>query len=127
MPVYDCKRRDSRGRNHSGIMPATDESSLEGKLKSLGLWRTESNLEKPGADTASKAGLSFVQMSGKRRRRELIDFCTLMTFQVRVGIPLVKALEAAAEDCKDDRFREVLNALQAHLESGLQFHDALPR
>src|SRR5258708_4169311 len=48
-----------------------------------------------------------------------------MTFQVRVGITLVKALDVASQDCKNDQFREVLTGLQAYIEGGLQFHEAM--
>ena len=69
--------------------------------------------------------MGWLKLSSKQRRRELIDFCTLMTFQVRVGIPLAKALEVACQDCTDPAFQKVLRGLQGHLESGLQFHEAL--
>ena len=46
-----------------------------------------------------------------------------MTFQIRVGIPLVKALEVASQDCKDARFRSVLNGLQSNLvRFGVNYH-----
>jgi type IV pilus assembly protein PilC len=109
------------------MMPATDESNLEGKLKTLGLWLTEAAMEKVGGDEVGKYERSWLRLRGKKQRRELIDFCTLMTFQVRVGIPLVKAIEVAGQDCKDDDFRKVLEGLQSHIESGLQFHEALKR
>src|SRR5206468_9450001 len=37
----------------------------------------------------------------------------------------VKALDVARQDCKNDQFREVLAGLQAHIEGGLQFHEAM--
>ena len=41
-----------------------------------------------------------------------------MSYQVRVGIPLVKSLEVAAQDCKDPAFKTVLAGLQSQIESG---------
>src|SRR6266852_4144223 len=114
MPVYRYQAIDSRGRNLAGMMPATDESNLEGKLKALGLWLTEAAMERVGADKVGRGERSWLRLRGKKQRRELIDFCTLMTFQVRVGIPLVKALEVACQDCKDEDFRKVLQGLQGH-------------
>jgi len=123
MPVYRYEAVDRRGRHLNGLMPATDESNLDRNLKGLGLWLTEAVMERSGAtDEVRKSDISWLRLRGKRRRRELIDFCTLMTFQVRVGIPLVRALEVACQDCKDASFQKVLNGLQAHIESGLQFH-----
>jgi type IV pilus assembly protein PilC len=48
-----------------------------------------------------------------------------MTFQIRAGIPLVRALEVAHQDCKNPGFRNVLMDLQRQIESGLQFYEAL--
>src|ERR1043166_2614217 len=129
MPVFRYEAIDKRGRSLTGMMPALDESNLEMRLKHFGLWLTEAALEKASAsaDAVPQSDLRWLQMRGKRRRRELIDFCTLMTFQIRVGIPLGRALEVSAQDCKDPRFQKVLNGLQSQLESGLQFHEALAR
>ena len=129
MPVFRYQAIDRRGRNLTGVMPALDESNLEQRLKRIGLWLTTAMLERPGTlnDVVPQSDLRWLRIRGKRRRRELIDFCTLMTFQVRVGVPLARALEVAAQDCKDARFQKVLSGLQAHLESGLQFHEALAR
>src|SRR5438046_1038082 len=112
MPVYRYQAIDVRGRNLAGMMPATDESKLDRKVRGLGLWLTEAVLERAGGDIMKKGEVSWLRLRGKRRRRELIDFCTLMTFQVRVGIPLVKALEVASADCKDPAFAKVLGGLQ---------------
>jgi type IV pilus assembly protein PilC len=129
MPVFRYEAIDKRGRSLTGMMPALDESNLEMRLKHIGLWLTEAALEKASAsaDAVPQSDLRWLKMRGKRRRRELIDFCTLMTFQIRVGIPLGRALEVSAQDCKDPRFQKVLNGLQSQLESGLQFHEALAR
>ncbi len=129
MPVFRYQAIDRRGRNLTGVMPALDESNLEQRLKRIGLWLTTAMLERPGSSTdiVPQSDLRWLRVRGRRRRRELIDFCTLMTFQVRVGVPLARALEVAAQDCKDQRFQKVLSGLQSHLESGLQFHEALAR
>jgi len=129
MPIFRYQAIDRRGRSLTGVMPALDESNLEQRLKRIGLWLTTAMLERSGAsaEDVPRSDLRWLRIHGKRRRRELIDFCTLMTFQVRVGVPLARALEVAAQDCKDQRFQKVLSGLQAHLESGLQFHEALAR
>ncbi len=129
MPVYRYQAIDRRGHSLAGLMPALDESNLEARLRGLGLWLTEAAAERPLARKAKapKSGVRWLHLNANRRRRELIDFCTLMTFQVRVGIPLVKALEVASQDCTNPAFQTVLRGLQTHLESGLQLHEALAR
>ena len=128
MPVYRYQAIDRSGHSLGGLMPAMDEANLEQRLRGLGLWLTEAAAEKPeGANAAPKSDVRWLRLNAKRRRRELIDFCTLMTFQVRVGVPLAKALEVACQDCSDPAFQQVLRGLQSNLESGLQFHESLAR
>jgi len=129
MPVFRYEAIDKRGRNLSGMMPALDESNLELKLKSAGFWLIDAATERPPAamDKPAQSDLGWRTMWGKRRRRALIDFCTLMSFQSKVGIPLVQALEVASQDCEDVQFRRVLAGLQHHIESGLLFYEALEK
>src|ERR1041384_3282357 len=125
MPIFQYEAVDARGRRLKGVMPAHDESNLELKLKGHGLWLTEAGLErsKPAGSPAGK-GRGLLR-AGRASRRELIDFCTLMTFQIRVGVTLVRALEVARQDCTDLRFKAVLGGLQSRLESGEHFYEAL--
>ncbi len=119
MPVFKYQVIDARGRSLAGTMPAPDEKTLEQNLRKAGLWLTEASVDRPAsARAAPKASGHRVRLSGKRGRRELIDFCTLMTYQLRAGVPLVRALEVAGMDCKDKRFEQVVRGLGSHLESG---------
>src|ERR1051326_5215266 len=129
MPVYRYQAIDARGRNLSGLMPASDESALELRLKTIGLWLTEAALEKAKADAEKAPGgdRRWMFFQGGRLRRDLIDLCTLMTFQLRVGVPLVRALEVARQDCSNRSFQKVLDSVQSDIESGLQLHEALTR
>ena len=128
MPVFSYHAIDNQGRNLTGSMPAVDETDLHKKLKALGLWLSDSEMTAVGqsVDESAKSRRSgFRLFTKKQSRRELVDFCTLMTFQVKAGVPLVQALQATAEDCTDLQFREVITKLQAHIESGMEFHEAL--
>jgi len=128
MPIFNYQAIDQGGRSLSGTMPAQDESNLEQRLKEAGLWLTEATLHSPkGAARAPKTGPRGFKLSGRRGRREMIDFCTLMTFQLRSGISVVKALDVAAQDCKSPGFKGVLTDLQRQIESGLQLHEALAK
>ncbi len=129
MPIFHYQAVDSGGRNVNGTMPAHDESNLEDKLKAVGFWLVAAKeAVKPAASTDIKESkLSWVTGLGKHRRRELIDFCTLMGFQVRVGIPLVQALEIAGVECEHVGFRNVILGVKRHVESGLLFWEALEK
>jgi len=124
MPVYHYQAVDSRGRSLKGTMPAPDESSLELKLKEAGLWLTDADLPRPTAPPADALPRRLRRFK-LRGRRELIDFCTLMTFQIKAGVPLIQALTVATRDCNNTDFRKVLIHLQRQIESGQTLHEAL--
>jgi type IV pilus assembly protein PilC len=126
VPLYKYEAIDERGRTLSGTMPAQDESTLELKLKETGLWLTEAIVHWPKVPADSpKAAVRRFALRGSQGRRELIDFCTLMSFQIRSGVTAVKALEVAAQDCKSDGFKRVLENLQRQIEGGLKFHEGM--
>src|SRR6266404_5052403 len=127
MPVYQYEAIDQRGKNLKGTMPASDESTLDQKLRDAGLWLTEAAIHRPKATAVSapNSAVRRFKLRGNRGRRELIDFCTLMTFQIRAGITLVRALEVTCQDCKNPGFRSVLLDMQRQIESGSQFHEAM--
>lgn len=106
-------------------MIADNETTLEEKLHALGLWLVEAKAEKSDRQDriAHQQGGSW----GASRRRELINFSTLMAFQLRVGIPMVTALQVAADDCDSPRFKLVLRELKRLVESGLQLCEAMQR
>src|SRR5689334_5082328 len=126
MPLYKYEAIDDRGRSRSGMMPAQDESNLEIKLRDAGLWLTEAVAHWPKIPADSpKAAVRRFALRGSQGRRELIDFCTLMTFQIRSGVTVVKALEVAGQDCKSPGFSAVLRNLQQQIEAGLKIHEGM--
>jgi type IV pilus assembly protein PilC len=127
MPVYQYHAVDDRGRNRTGTLPASDESGLDQKLREAGLWLTEAKVEakKTTAASTRTSKVRDFKLRGGRGRRELIEFCTLMTFQVKAGVTIVRALDVVAQDCKNDGFREVLLDIQRQIESGMTLHETL--
>jgi type II secretory pathway component PulF len=124
MPVYQYVAINKTGRRLNGTMPAQNEVVLGEKLREADLWLTDADVQKKKTG-GRHATLRRFKLRGTKGRRELIDFCTLMTYQVRVGITLVRALEAAAHDCKSPPFKAVLLDLQRSIEAGQQFHEAI--
>lgn len=117
---------DQSGRTVNGKMAAKDESGLEEKLQSMGLWLVTAKVEREkNARTASTT--SRFSMGGEPTRRELIDFCTLMSFQLKVGIPMIQALEVASGDCPHPRFKITISELKRLVESGEPLADAMAR
>src|ERR1051325_8226030 len=123
MPIFHYEAVDARGRVLKGSMPAHDEANLELKLKALGLWVTQAGMDRPKPMQEVAAKRRGLIPAGRASRRDLIDFCTLMTFQIRVGVTLVRALEVARQDCTNLAFQQVLSGLQTRVESGEHFYE----
>ena len=129
MPVFRYNAVDDKGQTIRGLMPAHSEPNLEEKLRSVGFWLLDAKPERPpaAADAAKKSRKGWSPMGGGTSRRDLIEFCTLMTFQTRVGVPLMQALDVASQDCTNAHFRQVLIGLKRHIEGGLLFYEAVAK
>ena len=127
MPVYQYQAVNKSGRNVGGTMPAADESSLDQKLRDAGLWLTEAKVQpqKTNAASTNTSKVRLYKLRGGRGRRELIEFCTLMTFQLKAGVTVVRALDVGAQDCKTQQVREVLLDMQKQIEGGMTLHETL--
>lgn len=125
MPAFAYQGVDRHGKSVRGRMNTRDETELEERLRELGLWLVESKSEK----AAAKAGPSRGGFGGfgDAGRRELIDFCTLMSFQLEAGIPILTALDVAASDSSNVRFRHVLHDVKRLVEAGESFNEAAAR
>jgi len=129
MPLFRYQAIDTTGNNITGTMIAPDEPALESKLKDIGCWLVDASADRPApmVDKAARSQRGWLSWWGGVRRREVIDFCTLMAFQTKVGVPLVQALEVAGMECENPRFQEVLVGVRRHLEGGLLFWEALEK
>ena len=129
MPVFRYQAADKLGRTVKGQMVAQDESMLESRLRTAGLWLIDLTREQSVGPTSRRAepDLGRMAMSAKQKRRSLIEFCTVMSFQCGVGIPLMQGLDVAFQDCDNPAFRRILGGLQYYIESGSLFHEALER
>lgn len=116
MPQFDYRGVDRQGRVQAGSWAAANELELETYLRARGLWLLESHPQRTRA---------AVVRFGRIARVELIQFCTLLCFQTRVGIPLVQALEAVAQEGVSPAFARVVQALRVRVESGVSLSSAL--
>ena len=127
MAVFQYRGLDKSGRSVSGTMAAEDTINLEEKLRASGYWLLDAQ-PKEGSRTSTKSGVArsrAMDWGTGVKRRDLIEFCTMMSFQCRAGVPLVQGLKGVAEDCTNLRFRAVIKGLAHHLESGLLLNEAM--
>lgn len=126
MQAFAYQSVDQHGRTVRGRMSTKDEVELEERLREKGLWLVEAKEDKPAAKSG-RSGSSSPAPGGAVGRRELIDFCTLMSFQLESGIPILTSLEVAAADTNSEKFRHTLLDVKRLVESGEAFNEALSR
>jgi type IV pilus assembly protein PilC len=125
MTNFSYEGLDENGRTVAGEMAADDETALESRLRTMGLWLIEAKASQRPASKENKN--SFLSAVGAPTRRDIIDFCTLMNFQLRAGVSMIAALDVAASDCPNPRFREAITDLRRMVESGEGLADGMAR
>jgi len=127
MTVFQYRGVDKTGRAIAGTMAAMDAINLEEKLRAGGYWLLDAQAKEQVA-TAKVGAESVLGSWGTGvKRRDMIEFCTMMTFQTRAGVPLVQALKVIAEDCENLRFKKIIQELYRHLEAGLLLNEAMSK
>ncbi len=125
MAVFQYRGLDKSGRPISGTMAAEDATNLEEKLRASGYWLLESQARETRTARTSGGKAGAIAWGTGVKRRDLIEFCTMMSFQCRAGVPLVQGMKGVAEDCLNLRFRQVIQGLAHHLEAGLLLNEAM--
>jgi type IV pilus assembly protein PilC len=124
MQTYLYTVVNQQGRRIKGRLAAADEATLEKRLRSMGLWLMEARVEEGAAEKPARQRKPVFR---RGNRRELIDFCTLMSVQLRAGVPMITALETAGADSKNPRYRKTIAEVARMVESGETLHEALRR
>lgn len=115
MPIFDYKALNNRnGKSVEGAMEVADEAALEEKLSAMGFSLTKASKRKPKKKM-------IVTIS----RRDMIDFYFLMTYQMKAGVSVIEALGTAAGECKNDKLKEIVIAVERKVRSGMMFFEAL--
>ena len=127
MAVFQYRGLDKSGRSISGTMAAEDAINLEEKLRASGYWLLDAQAKEGTQKSRNGSGGSAgaIAWGTGVKRRDLIEFCTMMSFQSRAGVPLVQGLKGVAEDCVNLRFRVIIHGLARHLEAGLLLNEAM--
>jgi len=126
MAVFQYRGLDKSGRAVAGTMTAEDAINLEEKLRASGYWLLDAKANEQSQNgTNGRAQSSWLAWGTGVKRRDLVEFCTMMSFQTRAGVPLVQALKGVSDDCNNQRFKQIIQGLQRRLESGQLLHEAL--
>lgn len=124
MQTYAYTVVNQQGRRVKGRLTATNEEVLEKRLRGMGLWLMEASVEEEVSEQPVK---QRKPVFGRSNRRELIDFSTLMSVQLQAGVTMLVALETAAADSKNRRYKQAVADVQRMIEAGESLHEALRR
>ncbi|HEV8524362.1 MAG TPA: type II secretion system F family protein, partial [Terriglobales bacterium] len=125
MAVFHYRGVDNNGRSVAGVMAAEDAINLEEKLRAGGFWLLDAKQKSQPQSAKGGGAAGWIAWGTGVKRRDLIEFCTMMSFQTRAGVPLVQALKMVGDDCDNLRFRRVIQGLYRHLEAGMLLNEAL--
>ncbi len=108
MPEYAYHAVDKLGRPADGTMVADSERLLERRLREIGYWLIDSEVQAARRQTRRK----------KVPRRELIDFFNGSTSLLKAGIPIADSIAAMAEETEHPVLRQILEDIGLNVQSG---------
>jgi general secretion pathway protein F len=114
VPTFAYRAVDAAGRRSSGRLAGSTPASVVRELESRGL------LALHVAESAAGRGLIL----GAARRRAVLDFTRAVAALLPAGMPLARALKAAAATSPEPA-RPVLDAVRGRVERGDELHASL--
>lgn len=119
MNTFHYRAFNSVGETVNGAVEADSVSTLETRLRALGMWLLDAREGGVADATARRASRIKV------RNREIIGFFVQMSLLLRAGITLPKALERLADDFSGTRMGAVVEGIAEQVTIGLALHQAL--
>src|SRR5438093_254724 len=87
MALFQYRGLDKAGRAVAGTMAAEDATNLEEKLRASGYWLLDARAKEGTQSSRNSGGKAGALSWGTGvKRRDLIEFCTMMGFQCRASI-----------------------------------------
>ncbi|MHC5022414.1 MAG: type II secretion system F family protein [Planctomycetota bacterium] len=127
MPQYKFQARLSSGQIQAGVLVADDANSAAAILRSQG-HHVLQLVPVHGAGAQLNRRLSeALNYSSGPSAKDILDFTQQLAVMIRAGISLRGALEGISEQTSNVKFRKMLLAIKADVESGQQFSDAIAK
>src|SRR5437773_11713016 len=105
MALFQYRGLDKTGRAVAGTMAAEDATNLEEKLRASGYWLLDARAKEGTQSSKNGNGKAGAMAWGTgAKRRDLIEFCTMLSMPCRAGVALVLGLTGVAQDCTNLRF-----------------------
>jgi type IV pilus assembly protein PilC len=121
MPQYRYKARTGQGELVTGLLQAASTFDAGGILRGEGKFPIM--LDEVAASSPAKAGKTSDASSrggrgGRIKHDHVISFAHQLAVMVDTGVPLSEALDCAAQQCDNDRFRAVLEDVAEKVQGG---------
>ncbi len=126
MPHYQFEVRQPGGQVSSGTMAAGSIGEASEMLRRQGA-AILALRPAHGAVGKKKSSLLTLQIGGNPKLRDVLDFTSQLAVMIKAGISLRAAIEAIAEQTKNEKFKEILNSVRRDVESGKPLSDALAK
>ena len=127
MPQFRYEVRTKAGAASAGTLAAANLSAAAGQLRSQGAFILQ--LAEDKAADAASAGRSLrgINVSFGPSQKDIQNFTGQLAVMIRAGISLRNALEGIADQTENPKFQAMLRRIQADVESGKPFSQALAR
>jgi type II secretory pathway component PulF len=124
MSTFSYKVRDRVGKALTGTLEAPDANMARVRLSEMGY--IPITLKEGKAKTREKGpGISFLKP--KVRPKDIIVFTRQLATLFAAGIPLLRSIQALAEQIENKTFKEVLYKVTTEIQTGAAFSDALAK
>lgn len=116
MPVFKYRAIDDSGKIHAGTIDAIGVADLEARLQKTGM----DLISHKEREVGSRLGQTI-------SRKDMINFCFHLEQLVNSGVPIIEGLVDLRESEEKAGFRDVISGVNAEIEGGLSFSDALKK
>jgi len=118
MPDFAYAARGRDGKVMKGSMQAQNRSMLIQTLRDKGLTPDQTSIRE------KKAGIKAPRLR-RVKLNEVLIFTRQLSTMVNAGLPLLQSLEILAEQAEDEVFAKVIREINASVEGGETFSDAI--
>lgn len=118
MPAFKYEALDAAGKTQQGLLEADNARAARGQLRAQGLVPME---VQPVQEQQARSRWSRKVFSATM----LAVWTRQLAGLVGAGLPLERSLSALADECEDDRQRELMSQLKAEVNAGASFARAL--
>ncbi len=130
MPTFEYRARDRVGGAITGVLEAPGVEVARTRLGEMGyipVTLKEGKAEGKAEGESKGFDLNITIIKPKVRQKDLIVFNRQLATLFAAGIPLLRAIQALAEQMENVTFKEVLVAVSRDIQEGSAFSEALAK